>query len=107
MTDTEHYWQAVTARDPTQNGVFVYAVRSTGIYCRPSCASRKPKRENVTFFKRPELAEKAGYRACKRCRPADELTTNPQLEKMHGLCRYIEANKERSLTLPNSGNASA
>ena len=83
--------------------MFVYAVRSTGIYCRPSCASRKPKRENVTFFKRPELAEKAGYRACKRCRPADELTTDPQLEKMHGLCRYIEANKGRYLTLAELG----
>ncbi len=97
----QNYWRAVTARDTTHDGSFVYAVKTTGIYCRPSCASRKPKRENVTFFRLPELAERAGYRACKRCRPTDKL--DPQLETMQALCRYIEANKERSLTLVELG----
>ena len=103
MIETEqNNWHAVTARDPSQDGSFVYAVKTTGIYCRPSCASRTPKRENVTFFKLPELAERAGYRACKRCRPADEMT-DPQLETVRALCRYIETNKERSLTLAELG----
>ncbi len=96
-------WRAVTTRDVSQDGVFVYAVKTTGIYCRPSCASRKPKRENVTFFRSPELAERAGYRACKRCRPADASAPDPQLEKMRTLCRYIEANKERPLRLAELG----
>lgn len=110
MTETDsileteqNNWQAVTARDALQDGNFVYAVTSTGIYCRPSCASRKPKRENVAFFKRPELAERAGYRACKRCRPADESTSDPQVDKMRVLCRYIEANKDRPVTLAELG----
>lgn len=107
MIETErNNWHAVTTRDPTRDGLFVYAVKTTGIYCRPSCASRKPKRENVTFFKLPESAERAGYRACKRCRPAD-AATDPQLETVletvRALCRYIEANKERPLTLAELG----
>ena len=66
---TENQWQAVLARDANQDGSFVFAVSSTGIYCRPSCPSRRPRRENVTFFRKPDEAEKAGYRACLRCRP--------------------------------------
>ena len=65
----ENQWQAVLARDANQDGSFVFAVSSTGIYCRPSCPSRRPRRENVTFFRQPDEAEKAGYRACLRCRP--------------------------------------
>ena len=62
-------WQAVMARDANQDGKFVFAVSSTGVFCRPSCPSRRPRRENVTFFRAPEEAEKAGFRACLRCRP--------------------------------------
>src|SRR3954469_18105578 len=62
-------WQAVLARDPNRDGSFVFAVSSTGIYCRPSCPSRRPRRQNVTFFRQAEEAEKAGFRACLRCRP--------------------------------------
>ena len=62
-------WQAVMNRDPSQDGKFVFAVSSTGVYCRPSCAARRPRRENVAFFSKPEEAEKSGYRACLRCRP--------------------------------------
>lgn len=64
-------WQAVVVRDQGADGQFVYAVRTTGVYCRPSCASRQPRRENVTFFALPALAEAAGYRACKRCHPRE------------------------------------
>ena len=62
-------WQAVVNRDATQDGKFFFAVSSTGVYCRPSCPARRPRRENVAFFNKPEEAEKAGYRACLRCQP--------------------------------------
>ncbi len=63
------YWQATLARDSRADGSFVLAVRSTHIYCRPSCPARRPLRRNVTFFRTREEAEKQGYRACLRCRP--------------------------------------
>jgi AraC family transcriptional regulator of adaptative response/methylated-DNA-[protein]-cysteine methyltransferase len=70
-------WRAVAARDRACDGAFVYAVRTTGIYCRPSCPSRPAKRQNVLFFPDAPAAEAAGFRACKRCRPralvADEM----------------------------------
>src|SRR5216117_3705402 len=69
MSPTER-WHAVLARDRRFDGAFVYAVRSTGIYCRPSCASRRPRRTQVTFFPIPEAAEREGFRACRRCHPA-------------------------------------
>ncbi len=62
-------WQQVLARDCSADGQFVYAVKSTHIFCRPSCPSRRPTRKNVTFYPSPAAAEQAGYRACKRCEP--------------------------------------
>jgi AraC family transcriptional regulator of adaptative response/methylated-DNA-[protein]-cysteine methyltransferase len=62
-------WRAVRDRDAAQDGRFVYAVRTTGVFCRPSCRSRPPRRENVEFYAGPSDAEAAGYRACLRCRP--------------------------------------
>src|SRR5512142_579601 len=62
-------WDAVLARDRARDGSFVYAVRTTGVFCRPSCPSRRPRRENVTFFADPADAERAGFRACARCGP--------------------------------------
>ena len=96
------YWQAVTARDATLDGAFVYAVETTGIYCRPSCPSRKPKPEHVSFFERPDLARRAGYRACRRCRPDQALA--PTLEKITEVCRYIIAHADETLTLQQLGN---
>lgn len=64
-------WQAVLERDRRYDGLFVYAVRSTGIYCRPSCPSRRPRPEMVEFFEQPKAAESAGYRSCRRCRPTE------------------------------------
>lgn len=69
LTNEEAHWNAVQTRDESFDGELLYAVRSTGVYCRPSCPSRKPRREGVRFFTRPELAEQAGFRACKRCHP--------------------------------------
>lgn len=74
-TDDEA-WDLVHSRDRAADGHFVYAVRTTGVYCRPSCPSRRPRRENVRFFDRPADAERAGFRACRRCHPA---STAPDL----------------------------
>ncbi len=70
-TKTQSQWQQVLERDARQDGRFVFAVRTTGIYCRPSCPSRRPSRTSVEFFAGPNDAERAGYRACLRCRPTE------------------------------------
>src|ERR1700679_1893982 len=72
-------WQAVQSRDRSADGSFVYAVRSTGIYCRPSCPSRKPRREQVVFFALAEVAEQKGFRACRRCRPRSVPLSDPKI----------------------------
>src|SRR3989442_556157 len=84
-------WRIVLARDRRYDGAFVYAVRSTGIYCRPSCASRRPRRAQVTFFPIPEAAEEAGFRACRRCRPGQTPAPDPQVALVREVCRRLEA----------------
>jgi AraC family transcriptional regulator of adaptative response/methylated-DNA-[protein]-cysteine methyltransferase len=86
----EQYWTAVAGRARAADGNFVYAVRTTGIYCRPSCPSRRPSRENVEFFPLPEAAEQAGYRPCRRCRPKEQASADPALERVRHACRIIE-----------------
>jgi AraC family transcriptional regulator, regulatory protein of adaptative response / methylated-DNA-[protein]-cysteine methyltransferase len=71
QTELQNRWQQVMARDARQDGRFVFAVRTTGIYCRPSCPSRRPRRDSVEFFPNPNEAERAGYRACLRCKPTE------------------------------------
>ncbi len=95
----EQYWQAVVEKDSSANGTFYVAVRSTGVYCKPSCPSRRPKRENVSFYASPEAAEQAGYRACKRCRPRETAQTDPQVEIAQRICRYIEQHLEGAISL--------
>ena len=90
MSPTER-WQAVLARDRRFDGAFVYAVRSTGIYCRPSCASRRPRRTQVTFFPIPEAAEREGFRACRRCHPAVTNGADPMVALVREACRAIAA----------------
>jgi AraC family transcriptional regulator, regulatory protein of adaptative response / methylated-DNA-[protein]-cysteine methyltransferase len=90
MSPTER-WHAVLARDRRFDGAFVYAVRSTGIYCRPSCASRRPRRTQVTFYPIPEAAEREGYRACRRCHPADAPGTDPAVTLVRDAARAIAA----------------
>ncbi len=84
-------WQAVQARDLSADGAFVYAVRSTGIYCRPSCPSRKPRREQVVFFPLPEAAEQKGFRECRRCHPRALPMRDARIETVARVCREIEA----------------
>jgi AraC family transcriptional regulator, regulatory protein of adaptative response / methylated-DNA-[protein]-cysteine methyltransferase len=95
-------WNAVVSRDPAYDGKFVFAVSSTGVYCRPSCAARHPRRANVTFFARAEQAEKAGFRACLRCRPR-LFSGHPQSDFVKEVCRYIENHLDEPITLERLG----
>jgi AraC family transcriptional regulator, regulatory protein of adaptative response / methylated-DNA-[protein]-cysteine methyltransferase len=104
MQSGEDQWQAVLDRDASRDGKFVFAVSSTGVYCRPSCPSRRPRRENVTFFRKPDDAEKAGYRACLRCRPK-ATGGNAQMEMVKAVCRYIEQHLDEPITLARLGSA--
>ncbi|MGA7301534.1 MAG: bifunctional DNA-binding transcriptional regulator/O6-methylguanine-DNA methyltransferase Ada [Candidatus Sulfotelmatobacter sp.] len=97
-------WNAVIARDPSYDGEFVFAVASTGVYCRPSCAARRPRRENVTFFPRPDQAERAGFRECLRCRPRS-FSGSPQSDVAKEICRYIEQHLDEPITLERLGKA--
>jgi len=100
----ETRWQAVVGRDASVDGTFVFGVSSTGVFCRPSCPSRRPRRENVRFFDDPVDAERAGYRACLRCRPK-AADGNPQSALVHAICRYIEQHIEDRITLSDLGKA--
>lgn len=82
-------WRAVLARDPSKDGSFFFAVRTTGIYCKPSCSARHARPENVSFFETAAEAQRAGFRACLRCRP-DELG-RPAAAIVARACRAIEA----------------
>ncbi|MGA8200966.1 MAG: bifunctional DNA-binding transcriptional regulator/O6-methylguanine-DNA methyltransferase Ada, partial [Candidatus Sulfotelmatobacter sp.] len=86
------------------DGEFVFAVASTGVYCRPSCAARRPRRENVTFFPRPDQAERAGFRECLRCRPRS-FSGSPQSDVAKEICRYIEQHLDEPITLERLGKA--
>ena len=103
-TDQEDCWKAVRARDRQADGSFVYGVRSTGAYCRPSCPSRKPARDQVIFFPLPEAAERAGFRPCLRCRPRGTAPRDPHASTVRQVCRYIEEHVcEGSLSLSALG----
>jgi AraC family transcriptional regulator of adaptative response/methylated-DNA-[protein]-cysteine methyltransferase len=101
--DATHRWRIVLARDRRFDGTFVYAVRSTGIYCRPSCPSRRPRRHLVEFFPIPEAAEAAGFRACRRCRPGLASAPDPAVALVRDLCRAIDAQPEGPADLATLG----
>ena len=90
----ETRWQAVQRRDAAADGRFVYAVATTGVYCRPSCASRPARRENVAFHASCEEAERAGFRACKRCRPNEAPLAERRASAVARACRLIEEAEE-------------
>ncbi|ANJ68364.1 6-O-methylguanine DNA methyltransferase [Halothiobacillus diazotrophicus] len=90
-------WLAVRARDPAAEGQFFYAVRTTGVYCRPTCGARTPRPENVTFYPTPQAAEQAGFRPCKRCKPDQPPRAQREAARVAELCRFIE----QSADLPN------
>jgi len=83
-------WAAVVARDASADGEFFYAVKTTGVYCRPSCGARTPRPENVTFYRTASAAERAGFRPCKRCKPERGSLAGRHAATVAALCRYIE-----------------
>lgn len=93
-TERDPRWKAVRARGAAADGTFVYAVETTGVYCRPSCAARPARPEHVTFHADAKAAERAGFRACKRCRPSEPPRAERQAAQVAALCRLIEASDE-------------
>ena len=84
-------WEAVASRNSQYDCVFVYAVRSTGVYCRPACPSRRPQRKQVVFFRAPEWAEREGFRPCRRCHPREDPWQS-ESRLIAAACRLIEQN---------------
>jgi len=98
MKTDERMWEAVAAKDARFDGEFVFAVSSTKIYCRPSCPSRRPRRENVTFFPLPDAAEQAGFRACLRCEPR-HVRVDSRVELVQRVCRFLDASQTDTVKL--------
>ena len=99
----EIYWQATRTKDARFNSVFVYGVRSTGIYCKPTCPSRRPQREQVIFFPSCEEAELSGFRACRRCRPRQSQDGDPHAKMVLRTCRILDAETEGPVSLADLG----
>src|SRR5881628_95846 len=93
MTENVPRWASVVARDPQSPLKFYYSVKTTGVYCRPSCAARLPKPENVQFHATCEDAERAGFRPCKRCKPNQASPVEQHAEKIASACRLIESSE--------------
>ena len=102
MASESIYWQAVESRDPLMDDVFFYGVVSTGVYCRPSCGSRLPLRQNVLFFDCSEAARNAGFRPCLRCRPLEDPAAAHR-EMVERACRYMDNHAEAPVTLTELG----
>jgi len=96
--DREQLWAAVQARDASFDGHLIYAVRSTGVYCRPSCPSRRPRPAQVMFFATPDEARVAGYRACRRCRPDEAIEDAVLIPRAR---EYIDARIDADDALPS------
>jgi AraC family transcriptional regulator, regulatory protein of adaptative response / methylated-DNA-[protein]-cysteine methyltransferase len=100
--EDDRKWKAVVARDSAQDGSFVYAVASTGVYCRPSCPSRRPLRARVGFFPTPDAAEAAGYRACRRCEPRSSQTA--AMRQVQRARDYLDQHLGEAITLERLGS---
>jgi AraC family transcriptional regulator, regulatory protein of adaptative response / methylated-DNA-[protein]-cysteine methyltransferase len=97
-------WNAIISRDFGYGPIFFYGVRSTKIYCRPTCASRKPDRRNVTFFSSSEEAERSGYRPCLRCKPDEERIEQKSSVLVERVCRFIQENYTSKINLSRLGS---
>src|ERR1700676_3888685 len=93
ITENDPRWASVVARDPQPPLKFCYSVKTTGVYCRPSCAARLPKPENVQFHATCQDAEKAGFRPCKRCKPNQASSLEQHAGKIASACRLIESSE--------------
>src|SRR5918992_29538 len=101
VEQNEIRWTAVVSRDPGHDGEFVYGVASTRIYCRPSCPSRRPTRSRVSFFETSGEAERAGYRACKRCEPQQDQRR--AIRQVQHARDYIDQHPDETVTLERLG----
>lgn len=99
MLDFDKCWAAVESRDAGADGSFYYGVRTTGVYCRPGCSSRRPLRANTVFFATTAEAEAAGLRACKRCRPTDASTASRHIAAVEKACALLQTSE----TMPSLG----
>jgi len=99
IPNDEQLWQAVVSKDARFDGQFVFAVSSTGVYCRPSCPSRRAHRERVSFFDLPEAAEQAGFRACLRCQPRRARVLDPQMELVQRVCSLLNSSDSETVKL--------
>ncbi len=91
MLNEEQCWEAVCTHDASQDGQWFYSVKTTGVYCRPGCASRQPLRKNVAFWETKEAAEAAGFRACKRCRPDEGSIADRHIAAVERACALIRS----------------
>lgn len=105
MAGDDNRWRHVVERNPGADGRFVYAVATTGIYCRPSCASRRPKPENVSFYEAAEAAELDGFRPCLRCRPDSVVPETADARLVRTVCQAIGESDEKLPTLAELGEA--
>ena len=103
MLDFDRCWAAVENRDAGADGSFYYGVRTTGVYCRPGCPSRRPLRANTAFFATTSEAEAAGLRACKRCRPTDASTASRHIAAIEKACALLRTSE----TIPSLGELAA
>lgn len=106
---TQGLWEAVAARDTAADGLFVYGVPSTRVYCRPSCPSRRPRPDGVEYFPSPAMAEAGGYRACRRCHPELAPPEHPALQRIRRACSAIAQHPDAawtSLRMARAGSAS-
>jgi AraC family transcriptional regulator of adaptative response/methylated-DNA-[protein]-cysteine methyltransferase len=101
-TSDDERWAAIARREPQADGAFFYAVKTTGVFCRPSCASRQPRRENVAFFTDAAAARAAGFRDCKRCQPGG---LPRELDIVNRACAALDADPQRRLTLAELSDA--
>ena len=99
MTGLDLRWKALASRDAAADGTFVYAVTSTGVYCRPSCPSRRPRADRVRFFDTPTEAKGAGFRACKRCRPDTVGLAQPGIDAVRRASAYLAVHADQTVTL--------
>jgi AraC family transcriptional regulator, regulatory protein of adaptative response / methylated-DNA-[protein]-cysteine methyltransferase len=102
----ERYWQATLHRDPRADGSFFFAVRSTQIYCRPSCPARRPLRRNIVFFRTTQDAERQGFRACRRCRPKHRDSAIELVQRVAALLANSEDESPRLGSLATQVNSS-
>src|SRR5437868_3842337 len=97
-TNHDELWRAVLDHDARFDGKLLYGVRSTGVFCRPTCPSRRPKRNQVIFFRSTAEAQRAGFRPCRRCRP-DQPANNGVADVIDRICRYIDSHLDQKLSL--------